>query len=410
MRRWIAPLITFTVVLLLCHQTWAASPTEQLRGFFATATRILDDPRPEARPEERLSAIRMIVGDMFDFREAAQLSLGPEWSARTPAERVEFVRLFADLVERSFIVGIAARIRLADGVQVSYLGESIDGALATVRTAILSKSGLELPFSYRMIERGGRWAVRDVVIDGVSLAANYRAQFVRVIQASSYGDLIRQMRARVPGMPTAPLMATAVEDAHPIAPMTPAPPSERERTEPPEAAVRQAPPPTALDLRAPDLATGPPAAQGQQSKAVPIALIQLETTAVRPKSAVKDDAAIEEPGPAAAPREPRLQRQQLRAGATARPTSAVAGSARSYWVQVAALANPDTARRLASLLREQEPPVSPHRWVVVEAVVAPGPALARVRVGPFPDHPEAASKLRELQARGYQPFITEERD
>src|SRR5439155_1645749 len=151
-----------------------------------------------------------------------------------------------------------------------------------------------------------------VVIDGVSLAANYRAQFGRVIQASSYGDLIRQMRARVPGMPTAPLMTTAVEDAHPIAPMTPGPPSERERTEPPEAAVRQAPPPT--------------------------------------------------------------------------------------------------ARRLASLLREQEPLVSPHRWVVVEAVVAPGPALARVRVGPFPDHPEAASKLRELQARGYQPFITEERD
>ncbi len=101
MRRWIAPLITFTIVLLLCPQTWAASPTEQLRGFFAAATRILVDPRPEARPEERLSAIRMIVADMFDFREAAQLSLGPEWTARTPAERVEFVRLFADLVERS---------------------------------------------------------------------------------------------------------------------------------------------------------------------------------------------------------------------------------------------------------------------------------------------------------------------
>ena len=404
MRRWIAPFITFTIVLLLCPQTWAASPTEQLRGFFAAATRILADPRQEARPDEQLSAIRMIVGDMFDFRETAQLSLGPEWSARTPAERVEFVRLFADLVERSFIIAIAARIRLADGVQVSYLGESIDGALATVRTAILGKSGLELPFSYRMIERGGRWAVRDVVIDGVSLAANYRAQFVRVIQASSYGDLIRQMRARVPGMPTATLMTTAVEDAHPIALITSAPPTEMARTEPPEATLRQAPPP------AHDRATGQPAAQGQQSKAVPIALIQLETTAVPPKSAVKNDAAIEAPGPAAAPREPRPQRQQARAGAMTGPTSAVARSARSYWVQVGAFANPDTARRLASLLREQEPSVSPHRWVVVGAVAAPGPPVACVRVGPFPDRPEAASKLRELQARGYQPFITEERD
>ena len=55
MRRWIAPLITFTLVLLLCPQTWAASPTEQLRGFFAAATRILVDPRPEARKQMTLA-------------------------------------------------------------------------------------------------------------------------------------------------------------------------------------------------------------------------------------------------------------------------------------------------------------------------------------------------------------------
>ena len=408
MRRRLAPVVTLAVVLFLCSEGWAASPTEQLRGFFAAATRILDDPDKEGKPEERLKAIRTIVGDMFDFREAAQLSLGPEWSARTPVERVEFVRLFADLLERSFVGGIASRIRLADGVQVSYLGESIDGALATVRTAILSKSGLELPFSYRMIERGDRWAVRDVVIDGVSLAANYRAQFVRIIQASSYGDLLRQLRARVPGTPTAPLVRTVVEESYASAPVTPAPPTETARPDPSEATPRQPAAATAADLRAHDLPTGAPAAQAHHSKAVPIALIQLETTAAPPKSAVKDDAAMEEPGAAAA-RGPRIQPHRLQAVATTRPERTVASSARSYWVQVGAFANSETARRLASQLRKQEPAASSDRWAVVEAVT-PGPPLARVRVGPFSGRAEASSMLRELQARGYEPFIAEERD
>lgn len=407
MRRWIVPVVALTMVLLLCPEARAGSPTEQLRGFFAAATRILD-PEKEGKPEERLRAIRTIVGDMFDFREAAQLSLGPEWSVRTPAERMEFVRLFADLLERSFIAGVASRIRLADGVQVSYLGESIDGALATVRTALLSKSGLELPFNYRMVERGNRWAVRDVVIDGVSLAANYRAQFVRIIQASSYGDLVRQMRARAPGAPTAPLAATAAEDAHPVASVAPAPSSETTRTQYLETTARQAPA-TAPEFRAPDPATGAQATQAQPSKAVPIALIQLETTVVRPRAAVKDDAVAEDLAPAASLRDARGDPHPVRTVATTRPVSGVAGSARSYWVQVGAFANPDTARRLASVLKEQEPRTSSNRWVVVETVAA-APPLARVRVGPFSGRPEAASKLRQLQALGYQPFIAEQRD
>src|SRR6185503_17194633 len=128
------------------------------------------------------------------------------------AEREEFVRLFAELLERSLIGGIAGRIRLPDGIQVSYVGESVEGAVATVWTTLLSKRGLDLPFTYRMIQRAGRWAICDVIIDGVSVAANYRAQFFRVMRSSSYQELVRQMRARVQEPLTAPRVATALGD------------------------------------------------------------------------------------------------------------------------------------------------------------------------------------------------------
>jgi hypothetical protein len=69
--------------------------------------------------------------------------------------REEFVRHFADLLQRSFVFGIAGRINLGDGVKVSYLDESVARDGATVWTTIAGKRGLDLPLTYRMIARGG---------------------------------------------------------------------------------------------------------------------------------------------------------------------------------------------------------------------------------------------------------------
>jgi hypothetical protein len=50
---------------------------------------------------------------------------------------------------------------------------------------------------YRMLNRGDRWRIYDVSIEGVSLVANYRTQFNSIIRTSSYDELIRKMRSRV---------------------------------------------------------------------------------------------------------------------------------------------------------------------------------------------------------------------
>lgn len=391
MRRRTTPAAALAVVLLLCPGAWAGAPTEQLRGFFAAAARILEDPETASQPEERLTAIWVIAREMFDLREAAQLSLGPAWSDRTLAESEEFVRVFSDLLERSFIAAIAARIQLSDGVRVSFVGESVDGAVATVRTTILGKNGLELPFDYRMIERDGRWTVRDVMIDGVSLVGNYRAQFARVIRASSYGELLQQMQARVPPLPSPVTAATA--DRHAVAPATAAsPPAAVTPTEPAAAAPRQRVAEAVAGLSARGPAAPTPSAPGQQPAAIPVARGEREAGSAAPPAA-----RWEPPG------EPAV--------ATARPPGpGAAASALAYWVQVAAFRNLEAAMRLASLLRAEKTPVS-NQWAVVMAPgTAGGATLARVRVGPFSDRAQAASRLRDLEALGYKPFIAMERD
>jgi len=72
----------------------------------------------------------------------------------------------------------------------------MEGDQALVRTRIVTKGGAEVPVEYRMLKKGERWLVYDVVIEGVSLVANYRTQFNKIIQTSSFQDLVKKMKTR----------------------------------------------------------------------------------------------------------------------------------------------------------------------------------------------------------------------
>jgi phospholipid transport system substrate-binding protein len=131
--------------------------------------------------------------EIFDFRELSQRALARHWHARTPAERDEFVELFSDLLERSYIGKIEM---YSGGERIQYTTETVEGDQATVRTRIVTKSGTEIPVDYRLHRLGDSWLVYDVTIEGVSLVANYRAQFNRIIQGSSYTGLVAKLTAK----------------------------------------------------------------------------------------------------------------------------------------------------------------------------------------------------------------------
>jgi phospholipid transport system substrate-binding protein len=173
---------------------WAGTPADQVRLQIDRAVKILTDPglRAPGREQERHAAVRRIAEENFDLGEMARRTLGPHWRGRTEAERAEFVTLFGDLLDRAYFTRIAAY----DGETITVLGDSIDGDLATVRTKIVTKQDTEIPVDYRMRRRGERWMVYDVLIEGVSLVANYRAQFAKIIQTSSYAALVDKLRAK----------------------------------------------------------------------------------------------------------------------------------------------------------------------------------------------------------------------
>ena len=180
----------------------AGAPTDQLKASVEQIIKVLENPalRAEARSQERRAAIRKEAEGVFDFTETAKRALGRHWQGLAEKDRQEFTSLFTDLIERAYI----SKIERYSGERIAYAGEAMDGGLATVRTRFVTKQGTEVPVDYRMQQRGDRWLVYDVSVEGVSLINNYRTQFDKIIQTSSYAELVRKMKSAELSAPASP--------------------------------------------------------------------------------------------------------------------------------------------------------------------------------------------------------------
>jgi len=185
-------MLALAFVAVVAPSALAGAPTDQLKQHIDRVVKVLDDPALKQKPAERHARIRKIAEEIFDYPDTARRALGQHWNARTPQERQEFVQLFADLLDRGYI----SKIDVYQGETVTYTGETIDGDEATVRTKIVTPKGTEVPVDYRVHLKSGRWLVYDIIIEGVSLVANYRAQFNKVVQTASYTALVDKLRAK----------------------------------------------------------------------------------------------------------------------------------------------------------------------------------------------------------------------
>jgi phospholipid transport system substrate-binding protein len=174
------------------REATAGQVSEQLGSRIDRVMGILQDPVLKVLPPARRAALRDAAVEIFDFTEITRRALGRHWQTATPAERNELVQLLTALLERAYL----GRLEQYSGETVAVVGEALEGDLATVRTRLVSKAGVETPIDYRLHRAGDRWLVYDVSVEGVSLVANYRAQFNSILRGSSPQALVARLRAR----------------------------------------------------------------------------------------------------------------------------------------------------------------------------------------------------------------------
>jgi len=196
-RRLIAIFLAVSVALLTVPSpSRAGEPTDQVRGAIDRVLEILKKKNLQAKEKraERRTLLREEISKAFDFDEMAKRSLGPAWRQRTPEERKEYVGLFRQVLENSYL----GKVEAYQGEKIRYVKESVEeGRIATVETLIVTGKGQEIPLNYRMLKEKSGWRVYDVVIEEISLVNNYRSQFAGILQKSSFPDLLARLREMV---------------------------------------------------------------------------------------------------------------------------------------------------------------------------------------------------------------------
>jgi phospholipid transport system substrate-binding protein len=182
------------ILLVSAPSAFAGSAREQVQSAIEQVTAILNDPnlKSAAKKNERIERLRQVIFPKFDFAEMAKRSLGANWQRRTPEEQQEFVKLFRELVENSYMDNLEGY----NGEKVNIVGEKQEKDFAQVNTKIVNNKGEEFSVDYRLLPSGSDWKIYDVVIENISIVNNYRSQFNRVIAKSSFDDLLQKLREK----------------------------------------------------------------------------------------------------------------------------------------------------------------------------------------------------------------------
>jgi phospholipid transport system substrate-binding protein len=175
----------------LCHAhpVWAADPLEYTRSTLEQARAIVDSDRTH---NDKLAALSALLKTFLDTDSMGQAALDKHWSQFSPAQQKEFLTLFRELFQRTYV----QKLLLFEKPDFGYVGEErLDGGMARVDTKIITPRD-EFAVTYQLREQGGRWLATDIRIEDLSLTANFRRQLDRLLTKSSVEDVLGRMRKK----------------------------------------------------------------------------------------------------------------------------------------------------------------------------------------------------------------------
>jgi phospholipid transport system substrate-binding protein len=175
------------------------SPTTELRKSTEALRKSLSRRYPGWSPEAEAQAVTVqnVIDGLLDFEEIAKRTLAPQWESLTAGQKREFVEVLQRLIERK---PLDRGLRVDLDSSVVYRGEDVVDDEAKVSSLVTSYGtgrASKRTVDYKLCFRNGHWRVYDVIIDGVSLVDDYRAQFSKIIAQDSFEGLMKRMRKKL---------------------------------------------------------------------------------------------------------------------------------------------------------------------------------------------------------------------
>ena len=185
------------VGMVVVVQVFAAEPPAS-DGPLALTRSVLERSNAIVRGggdrKQKLLALSDLLREFLDTDALARLAAGKHLEGRTPEETAEFLRLFRELFIRTYV----QRLLLFDAPDFAYGDERITGDSATVGTEIVTPHDrFAVAYSFRRTPAG--WRATDILVEQVSLAQNFRAQFDSALAKDSFQALLERLRKKVGG-------------------------------------------------------------------------------------------------------------------------------------------------------------------------------------------------------------------
>lgn len=142
--------------------------------------------------ESRWDSIATLIYEGFDFRSMSQSVLATQWQRATEEERTRFTEFFSQYIEATY----RSKIEAYTDQKIIYKNEVIRGNMGVVETEIMA-GDTAIPVNYRLRKTEGEWYAYDVVIEGVSLVANYRSTFAAIVKNEGMEGLMLDIQRRI---------------------------------------------------------------------------------------------------------------------------------------------------------------------------------------------------------------------
>jgi phospholipid transport system substrate-binding protein len=196
----IAPAVCLPAVALVCAlPAWNSNALAAVDTPEVTLKRGLAEllaavkGRNNTDPVELARRLRPILERFFNFESLTRRGLGPGWKELTPEQQRKATRLFSEIVIRSY----TSRFDPSSEVDVQFSSSLDMGNGRKEVPAVARYQGNAVSVSYRVEPGPEGWRVYDVVIEGVSMASNYRSQFDSIRQKSGPDAVIRAMEDKL---------------------------------------------------------------------------------------------------------------------------------------------------------------------------------------------------------------------
>ena len=197
-------LVFLLVAVLSAFAGVARAQTPDLASALVkdTTDRMLSELKARrAELDESPRLIYDLVSDIllphFDFERITQSAMGRYWRKADAKQREALIGAFRQMLIRTYAKALLNYSGQAIRMQPLRPGKRPEQV--TVGTLVSEPGGPDIPIDYQLYLKEDAWKVFDIVIDGISLVANYRSSFAAQIRRGGVDGLIRTLEARNSG-------------------------------------------------------------------------------------------------------------------------------------------------------------------------------------------------------------------